>query len=75
MIKVIIGNNVNRQEVICNENTTLRECLESNQIDYTVGTTHLDGASLRAGDLDKSFKDMGVTERCYLLNIVKADNA
>ena len=75
MIQVIVGNNVKRNTVVVDSTTTLREVLESNQIDYTRGVMHLDGVSLNPGDLDKTFASLGVTERCYLLNVVKADNA
>ena len=75
MIKVTIGNNVKRDSIIVDENTTLRSALEDNGIDYTTGTMHLDGSSLKAGDLDKTFAEFGITEKCYLLNVVKADNA
>lgn len=75
MIKVTIGNNVKREAVIIDENTTIRTALEENNIDYTSGVMHLDGASLNAGDLDKTFASFGITEKCYLLNVVKADNA
>ena len=36
---------------------------------------HLDGSSLNPGDLDKTFQQFGITEKCFLLNVVKADNA
>lgn len=75
MIKVTLGTNVERNTVIIDENTTLRAALDDNSVDYTRGAMHLDGASLKPGDLDKSFKDFGITERCYLLNVAKADNA
>lgn len=75
MIKVTIGNNVKRESVIIDANTTLRTALENNGIDYTTGVMHLDGSSLNPGDLDKTFADFGITEKCYLLNVVKADNA
>ena len=75
MIKVTIGNNVKRESIIIDENTTLRTALEDNGVDYTTGTMHLDGSSLKPGDLDKSFAELGITEKCYLLNVVKADNA
>lgn len=75
MIKVTVGNNVKRESVIIDENTTLRAVLEDNGIDYTSGTMHLDGSSLKPGELDKTFADLGITEKCYLLNVVKADNA
>ena len=75
MIKVTVGNNVKRNSVIVDEATTLRSVLETNEIDYPRGTMHLDGSTLQPGDLDKSFSDMGIREKCFLLNVVKADNA
>ena len=75
MIKVTVGNNVKRNSVIVDEATTLRSVLETNEIDYTRGTMHLDGSTLQPGDLDKSFSDMGIREKCFLLYVVNADNA
>lgn len=75
MIKVTVGNNVKRESVIIDENTTLRAALEANNIDYTRGVMHLDGSSLQPGDMDKTFAEMNVKEKCFLLNVVKADNA
>lgn len=76
MIRVITGNNVRHNDpVIVSSSTTLRAVLEDSGIDYTRGVMHLDGASLQAGDLDKTFDDFGVSNRCFLLNVVKADNA
>lgn len=75
MIQVIVGNNMKRSTVIVDENSTLRKVLEENNVDYAIGMTSLDGAPLGAGDLDKTFASFGVTEKCYLLNVVKADNA
>ena len=75
MIKVTIGNNVKRSSEILDENTTLREALEMAGIDYTTGMMNLDGSTLNPGDLDKTFADFGIAEKCYLLNVVKADNA
>ena len=75
MIKVTIGNNVKRTSEVFERDTTLREALESQDIDYTSGIMNLDGSTLSPGDLDKTFADFGITEKCYLLNVVKADNA
>ena len=75
MIKVIIGNNVTRTSDIIDETITLREALEAHEIDYSVGMTSLDGCTLNPGDLDKTFEELGVKEKCYLLNVVKAQNA
>ena len=75
MIKVTIGNNVTRKSVIVDENQTLRQTLEENGIDYSRGVMHLDGSSLQPGDLSKTFADLGITDKCFLLNVVKTDNA
>ena len=75
MIKVTIGNNVDRKSEVLEASTTLRSALELAEIDYARGMMNLDGAPLRPGDLDKTFADFGITDKCYLLNVVKADNA
>ena len=75
MIRIIVGNTTNRTTVIEDESKTLRQVLEENEIDYTRGMTQLDGATLRPGDLDKTFADFGVADHCSLLSVVKADNA
>ena len=75
MVKVTVGNNVKRESKIVNPNATLRSVLEEANIDYTRGVMHLDGSSLQPGDLDKTFANFGITEKCILLNVVKADNA
>ena len=75
MIKVTMGNNVKRSSEILDENTTLREALENAGIDYTIGIMNLDGSTLEPGDMDMTFADFGITEKCYLLNVIKADNA
>lgn len=75
MIKVTVGNNTERKAVIVSAGTTLRSVLEENDIDYSRGAITLDGATLRGGELDKTFEDFGIAERCYLLSVAKADNA
>lgn len=75
MVKVVVGNNVKRETVIVDSTATLRSVLEESGVDYTRGTMHLDGSSLNPGDLDKTFAQFGIAEKCFLLNVVKADNA
>lgn len=75
MLNVTIGNNVDRKRIIVDENKTIREVLEENDIDYSRGATMLDGATLRAGELDSTFADMGITTRCSLFNVAKTNNA
>lgn len=75
MTKVVVGNNVKRETVIVDSSTTLRQVLEDAGVNYTTGSMHLDGATLQPGDLDKTFASFGITDKCYLLNVIKADNA
>lgn len=75
MIKVYVGTTVKREPKIVAKETTLREVLESAGIDYAGGGVTLDSAYLQPGDMDKTFADFGVTTTCYLLRVVKADNA
>lgn len=75
MIRVTVGNNIKRENVIVNANTTLRSVLEQQNIEYTRGSLTLDGSTLQAGALDKTFADFGIKEKCFLMQIVKADNA
>lgn len=75
MINVTVGNNTKRERKIVEESTTLRELLEEAGVDYTRGTTHLDGSTLMPGDLDKSFADLGITSHCFLQNVAKVENA
>ena len=74
-ISIVVGNNVSRQTKVVDSASTLRSVLEEAGIDYARGGVHLDGSPVQAGGLDKSFDDYGITERAYLLSVVKADNA
>ena len=75
MIRAMIGNNLKRDAYNVKPSDTLRSALDLAGIDYGVGLMHLDGASLSPGDLDKTFADFGITEKCFLLNVAKAENA
>ena len=75
MIKVTVGNNVERTSVIVDENVTLKSVLEQVEFDYSRTSMNLDGTTLKAGDINKTFADFGITDSCYLLAVAKADNA
>lgn len=80
MVKVVVGNNVKRESILIPPTTTLRSALEQGGIDYSNGVMHLDGSSINPGDLNKTFADLGYDgseghDKCFLLNVVKADNA
>ena len=80
MIRVTIGNNLKRSSENYTPDTTLRDAMEQAGIDYTTGMTTLDGSTLGPGDLNKTFAEFGYDgtaghDKCFLLNVVKADNA
>lgn len=80
MITVTAGNNLNRHPYIIDEHTTLKKCFEDAEVNYNVGLNSLDGSTLKPGDLNKTFADFGYDgseghDACYLLNVVKTDNA
>lgn len=80
MLRVTVANNLKRNTVLIDENTTLRDCLEQNQIDYSRGLLHVDSAPINPGDLNKTFAELGYDgtaghDRVFLAAIVKADNA
>ena len=80
MIEVKIGDNVKRETIHVSEDATLRETLNNNNISYANATTNLDGCPLDPGDLNKTFREFGFDgtpghDFCYLLCVVKADNA
>ena len=75
MIQVIVGTTTTRNTKNYTADTTLRYILEDNAVDYSVAQVMLDGASLQAGDMDKTLADMNVAEKCMLIAVVKASNA
>lgn len=75
MIKVTVGTNTRRTSVIVEPVRTLRSVLEDQDIDYSTGTLHLDGSTVTPGQLDKTFAELGITEKCFLISVVKADGA
>ena len=75
MIQVTVGTNTNRRRVNVDPNLTVKEVLEQNNVNYSATTIHLDGAPLNATEINSTFTDLGIDSDCYLLSIVKAENA
>ena len=75
MIQATIGTNTSRNKVSVAPGTSLREVLDEQEVNYSVANVHLDGCALKPGDLDKSFADLGITDSCYLIAVIKSDNA
>ena len=75
MINVTIGTNTNRKKVIVSKDSTLREVLESNNVNLSVGTIFIDGQAISFESLGKTLNELGVTDNAYILSVQKADNA
>ena len=75
IINVKVGNATSRTTVAVASDTTLRQVLDDNDINYSVAQIHLDGAPLGPGDLDKTFEGIGVTSNCFLIAVTKTSNA
>lgn len=76
MINVTIGSNMSRRTVAVDESTTtLRSVLDQNGLDYNRFTVHLDGDTVTADKLDKTFAENGVFENCFLVSVSKTDSA
>lgn len=79
MIKVYYGNNVNRQNDIADTSTTLRDFLDAHGVDYARGSVTLNGGTVDAASMAKSFADLGYDGQdgrpVFLLVVTKADNA
>lgn len=75
MIQVKIVTTTNRKTIAIDENSTVRNVLEANEVNYSNAPVYLDGAPLGIGDHDKTFAQLGITEKCMLTAVVKTQNA
>lgn len=75
MIQVTVGSTTNRVKKMYPAEATVREILEDNDIDYGVATIMIDGANIRADEMDSSLSDLGKVEKCMLIAVIKAEAA
>lgn len=75
MLRINIGTNTNRNQVFVNENDTIKQALEANNVNYRGCTINLDGIPITASELNSTFADMHVSDDSYLIAVVKTDNA
>lgn len=74
MIRVTLGNGLERKNVTVTSDTTLKAAIEQNGFSLERNYT-LNGASLAAGEVNKTFGEMGCTDTALLIAVAKADNA
>ena len=75
MIQIRIVTNTQRKTIATDENNTVREVCEANDVNYGTAPVYIDGAPLDIGDHDKTFAQLGITEKCMLTSVVKTQNA
>lgn len=75
MVQVKIMTNTNRVTDVVEETMTPKQILDAKDIDYATCTVLLDGVALDVEQMNSSLSDMGITEKCFLAAIVKANNA
>ena len=75
MKRITILNNSGRQTVIVPENKTVRQILEENNVNYSVGVTGINGITLADAQLDGGIGDFVDGDSAFLTVVVKAQNA
>lgn len=77
MLKVIVTNNTNREATIVDgATTTPREIFESKGFQYETSQIFLDGCTVRPGDIDRTFTELGIVgDKVSLAAMAKVDNA
>ena len=75
MIQIKITTNTLRKTIATDENSTVRDVLEANDINYDITPVYIDGAPLEIGDHDRTFAELGITEKCLLSAVIKTENA
>lgn len=75
MVQVKIVTNAIRKTIATDENNTIRDVLEANEVNYANAPVYIDGAPLNIGDHDKTFNELGIKEKCMLTAVVKTENA
>lgn len=75
MIQIRIVTNAQRKTIATDENNTVRTVLEANDVNYDQAPVYIDGSPLAVGDHDKTFAQLGITEKCMLTSVVKTENA
>lgn len=75
MIEVTVGSTTDRKKVMVTPTDSVRSVLDAEGIDYSNASILLDGTNIKTGEMDKSFTDLGITDKCYLIASIKASNA
>jgi len=74
-IQVQVGTSTNRNTILIDDGETLKTAFERQRISLNGASVYLDGATIQAGDLNKTFSALGCKDTAILTAIAKLDNA
>ena len=75
MIKVIVGTSLNKTEMVVSSDTTLMKACEEAGLNIGAGGITFNGSTVRPDEFNKTFADFNIVDKCFLMQVVKADNA
>ena len=75
MIKVIVGTSLNKTEMVVSSDTTLMQACEEAGLNIGAGGITFNGSTVRPDEFGKTFADFNIVDKCFLMQVVKADNA
>ena len=75
MIKVIVGTSLNKTEMVVSSDTTLMQACEEAGLNIASGGITFNGSTVRPDEFNKTFADFNIVDKCFLMQVVKADNA
>lgn len=75
MIKVTLISNNPRQSFMANETNTVKQILDERDVTYGNAAVSVDGATLNAGEINKSLAELGVEEKVVISVLAHKDNA
>ena len=70
MIKLTIGTTIQRKEAIVENNKTINQTLDANNISQSGTTFHLDGVPLTTDEMSKPIGDLVDSEEAMLIAVI-----
>ena len=77
MIKLTIGTNTERKNVMVEPEQTLAEVLTANNVDASHSALNLNGTLIPGVDQEQTFEELGIADgsEAMLIAVIKADSA
>lgn len=75
MVRVTLITNNPRKTIPAEETKTVKQILEENDVSYANAATAIDGATLNAGEINKSLQELGVKDKVVISVLAHKDNA